>query len=328
MKPSFFIGAYAASPQARNPHIWNPVAEGEYFRALGELKSVGGLELPFQGALHPHDPAWLLEHFNPRWKAVLTPLPGTMERLRLDPTFGLASTSESGRRAALEFIRSAQTAVHQLNQKFGKKTVVAVQLHSAPNQLRAKASLHSFVESLQEIQCWDWQGAELWIEHCDQFIAGQTPAKGFLGLDEEMTAVHQLGSPFGISLNWGRSVLEVRSPEGALEHLDSVGSQGLLKALIFSGACETHPLYGNWEDSHAPFANPEMKSRDPTGFERLFLTEARVIEALQMLPAEAVLGLKIQPLPATLSLEDRIHWVKESVSFLNFCMAAAKREAR
>jgi len=60
------------------------------------------------------------------------------------------------------------------------------------------------------------------------------------------------GSGVGIVVNWGRSVLEARSAEGALQHIALARQHGLLAGLMFSGASGQDTPYGAWRDSHMP----------------------------------------------------------------------------
>src|SRR5437899_3094981 len=82
---------------------WIPDLESRFFGALDEAGFVSGLELPFTGTLHPHDPAWLIRNIRRDWSVVLTAIPGTMGRLGADAEFGLASSSAAGRSRALDF---------------------------------------------------------------------------------------------------------------------------------------------------------------------------------------------------------------------------------
>ena len=93
-----FVSAYAAAPPAAP---WDRAAEGALFDGLAGL-GLAGLELPFYGRLHAHDDDWLIARLRPDWRYILTLLPGTMNRLKDDKHFGLASADAEGRRRALE----------------------------------------------------------------------------------------------------------------------------------------------------------------------------------------------------------------------------------
>jgi hypothetical protein len=99
-----------------------------------------------------------------------------MSRLGADPGFGLASTSKAGRRAAIDFIRDALRAAERLNERIGRSAVVALEIHSAPRADGQRASASALADSLKEISDWQWNGAQIVLEHCDAFVPGQTPA--------------------------------------------------------------------------------------------------------------------------------------------------------
>ena len=131
-----------------------------------------------------------------------------MKRLSEEPGVGLASESESGWTAALEFTEEARRAMLKINDRAGRAAVVTVQLHSAPSLTSSEAtsSLDAFSRSLEEIVTWDWQEAKFAIEHCDALAAGHAPEKGFLPLTDEIIAVLKVnaatGSDIGITINW------------------------------------------------------------------------------------------------------------------------------
>ena len=84
----YIVGAYATSP---NLYTWNEKTETDYFNRLKLNNLIRGLELPFWGeSLHPFNDEWLLRNLKPSWENVFTCLPGTMNRLSEDPSFGLA----------------------------------------------------------------------------------------------------------------------------------------------------------------------------------------------------------------------------------------------
>lgn len=250
---AFFIGAYAAAPSLI---AWDPVAEGTFLKSVLALQGVAGLEVPFTGALHKDDEDWFLRQLPEHADYVVTTIPGTMARLGADPAFGLASTSATGRRAAIGFVHEALQAVTRLNSRVGRPAVIAVEIHSAPVASSGKASVTALSESLAEICSWDWQGARVVLEHCDAYIAGQTPSKGFLTLEAETEAVHRAkssGGALGMSINWGRSVIEQRRPEAALDHITYLRDAGLLAGVVLSGCADADTRFGPaWADVHVP----------------------------------------------------------------------------
>jgi hypothetical protein len=276
---SFFLGAYATSPSVDG---WDPVAEAAYWQGLKGLPGLRGLEYPFTGRLHPHDEAWALAHLDPGWELVLTLLPGTMDRLAADPGFGLASTDEAGRRAALDFTAAARAVVARL--VAAGHRVVAVELHSAPRRGVAgiTATSAALAQSLAEIAGWDWSGAKLALEHCDAWTADHPPIKGFLGFDEELAAVVEAravsGAEIGLAVNWGRSVLEARDPAQALRHIQQAAAAGLLAGVMFSGCSGEDGPWGVWQDSHMPHAPTPGLDHAAKGS---LMTQAAITAALQ-----------------------------------------------
>lgn len=317
-----FVGAYAASPCHS---AWDPAAEGEYLQALSELKGIAGLELPFHAQIHRWDEAWLLRHLPKHWDHIVTCIPGVMETLGKLSTFGLASVDKSGRKAAIDFTKSVLQSVQSLNRAVGRNAVKSVEIHSAPTLGVAGVASSGavFRESLEEILAWDWQGAKLLVEHCDRYVKGQEAAKGFLPLEEEIEAIKSLGNPKlgvslenpkpGILINWGRSAIEGRSPDTAAEHIEKSAQSGALGGIIFSGATENDPLYGHWKDTHAPFGSEYL------------MTRAEVIRSLRASgkAKDLLLGFKIQALPKTLTVKERVEKVRGWLEFFDQCLSEA-----
>ncbi|MBI5594840.1 MAG: DUF4862 family protein [Elusimicrobia bacterium] len=290
------LAAYAATA----PGPFDPAGEGALYEALAGLP-LAGLEQPFFGSLHRHDEGWLLGRLKPGWTFVLTTLPGTMERLKANRRFGLASRDEGGRHAALGFMEEARQAVGRLNARMGRPSVLAVELHSAP---RPDPCPERFAESLRTLASWDWSGATLMVEHCDAARPDGAHDKGFLSLKAELAVVQSVPGA-AVSLNWGRSALEGRSERTPLEHIAAARSAGLLGALFFSGVTPAHPDYGAWRDSHAPFSTACPES---------LLTPADASKAVSEARGVPLVGLKIQPLPASLGLEDRLGVLQDALA--------------
>jgi hypothetical protein len=308
----YIVGAYAASPCTDG---WNADLESRFFSALEQAGFVGGLELPFTGAVHPHDPDWLLRNVRRDWSIVLTTIPGTMGQLAKDPEFGLASSSDPGRAQAVGFLSSAREAVQRLNEALGRPAVLAVEIHSAPRPAAGvEPQSDALRRSLDEVRDWDWGGAVLSVEHCDAHIAGQPPEKGFLDLDAEIAAIRASAgdTAVGVAVNWGRSAIEARDPQAPRRHLQRARDQGVLNGLIFSGAAMGDALYGDWADRHAPFAAGEDDRH------RL-LTAARARECLGAVEGMTLrfLGFKIQPLPKELSIPERVGVLRRAAEILD-----------
>lgn len=308
-----YLGAYAASPCH---DAWDPAAEAAFYEGLGRL-GLAGLEHPYWGRLHRFDDAWFLDHLPADWTLILTTLPGTVERLKDDPHFGLAGADEDGRRRALDFMEGARRTVEHLHKYLGRRVVKAVALHSAPRLgSGAQSSLEAFVDSLSTLRARDWDGAALLVEHCDAFVPAHPPDKGFLRIEDEALAVRlsRGPAPCRLLINWGRSAVETRSVYGPLAHIVRARESELLGGLFFSGAAASHPLYGEWRDSHAPFSVSVPES---------LLTPEAAAAALKEAGDVPFLGLKMQALPKTLSVAQRLRFVESSLEILRSCATTA-----
>ncbi|MDX6768203.1 MAG: DUF4862 family protein [Elusimicrobiota bacterium] len=307
------LGAYAASPCHST---WDPAAETAYYEGLKRL-DLAGLEHPYWDRLHRFDDAWFLDNLHPDWTLVLTTLPGTMDRLKDDPVYGLASADAGGRGRALDALEGARRVVAQLHRFLGRRVVKAVEVHSAPRLgAGAKSSLEAFADSLSSLRARDWDGATLLVEHCDAFVPSHAPDKGFLRIEDEALAVRMSNgaTPAALAVNWGRSAVETRSAQGPLEHLRRAREAELLGGLFFSGATPSHPLYGDWRDSHAPFSVVTPES---------ILTKENAAAALAQAGEPPFLGLKMQALPKDLGVTQRLEFVKTNLETLRSCQTRA-----
>lgn len=300
------VGAYAAIEGL------DETAETALYGGLAEM-GVAGLELPFFGdAVHRRDDRWMISQIRPDWSIVLTTLFGTMDRLKTDSHFGLASADAGGRSRALDFVEAARRSVETLNRALGRRAVTAIMIHSAPRLggSGAKSSVDRFADSITELRSRDWHGASLLVEHCDSPVPGRPPDKGFLRVEDDVLAVNLSSgaTPIGVAINWGRSAVETRSAQGPLEHLARANQAGLLGALFFSGVTPSHPEYGQWRDSHAPFSTTCPES---------LLTPAAAKAALAAAPACPILGLKLQTRPATLSVPARLSVLRSGLEILS-----------
>lgn len=302
-----FVSAYAAASPA-SP--WDRGAEGALFDGLARL-DLAGLELPYTGRLHAHDDAWLIAQLRPNWRFILTLMPGTINCLKNDKDFGLASADADGRRRALDFAETARRAIERLHGHLGRKAVAAVSLQSAPRLAGsgARSSLEAFANSLTELRGLEWDGAELLVEHCDAAVPEHAPDKGFLRLEDECAAIGLSSGTAAarVMINWGRSAVETRSAAGPREHLRRAREAELLAGLFFSGATPVDSNYGEWKDSHAPFS---------TSCPASILTPAAAKAALKEAGALTYLGLKIQPLPATLGVTERLAMIRAGLDAL------------
>jgi hypothetical protein len=136
---SLIVGAYPAVPEAPQ--------QQQFYEGLGRVQSIRGLELPYGHSDGSPWPAGAPQS----WSAVVTAIPGTMQRLNQEETFGLASTDRQGRLQALEFVSGLRDYVLRLAQE--GHSVEAVELHSAPHR---PSSAKALEESFKELLDWDW----------------------------------------------------------------------------------------------------------------------------------------------------------------------------
>ena len=314
---AYFVGAYATSP---NVSGWDAELEKNYYEQLKTLNNVKGLEHPFIGSLHNHDDEWFLKNIDPNWDFVFTCVPGIMGALSNNPHFGIASNHEKGREEALLFMRKARDAIAKLNGHLGRKAVCAIEIQTAPNQSKAPSSKQALLASLTTMLEWDWQGAQILIEHCDTFVEGQIPSKGFLKLEDEIEVLNKINKqvelPLALVINWGRSVLETRRCDGAIEHIKLARANGLLQGLMFSGVSDQDSEYGAWKDSHMPAAKV---TDDSFGAEHSLLTEKEIHRCLAACDGELppILGIKIGVRPLETSVDDRVAYIRDTLAILD-----------
>ena len=155
--PEIIVGAHATMPFERGD-------QESFYAGLAERDLATALEIPYADSIH-EDPVWFASQVRGRFRhGVVTALPGTVRRLADDPAFGLASTDDQGRRAAVEWITEVRRAAEELNQRTGEETVSFVHVHSAPGM---RASADAFQRSLADLEADDRFRAEVVIEHCD-----------------------------------------------------------------------------------------------------------------------------------------------------------------
>lgn len=314
----YTVGAYAASP---NQSSWDAALETAFYAALKTQPNLTGLEHPFLGRLHPHDDNWFLANIDPQWDYVFTCIPGIMNALSQSPQFGLASLDESGRNAALAFMQQACAAIGKLNAHVGRKAVSAIQIQTAPARHHAASSAAALKASLQTMLQWDWQGARILIEHCDAYVPGHVPSKGFLALRDELEVVTELNrqlparQQLGVVINWGRSVFETRHIDGALEHIQQAKAAGLLAGLMFSGVSDKDSEFGAWRDSHQP---PQQSALMPLGEPGSWLSEQTMHACLAAADAAslAVLGAKIGIRPHSAGIDQRLATISQTLAML------------
>jgi len=285
-------GAYPAAP----------ADPAEFLDRLAESDLIGGLELPFID----DEGRWSLDRLPARWVHVVTAVPATAMRARTEPTFGLASTDEDGRREAMAVTLAVRDTVARVTQSAGRALVLAVELHSPPF---GSGTADQFARSLEEAAGWDWSGARLVVEHCDAPVAAHPPEKGYLPLADELTAVRAVGADIGVAINWGRSVIEAREPTGAVEHVTLAREAGLLAGVMFSGVA-SQPLgeMPAWADAHLAPAPGNPAS---------LLTAAHVAECVRAAGEVDYLGVKVGARVGDSSAADRANGVLEALRMVS-----------
>ena len=316
----YYVGAYAASP---NQTGWDPQLETAYYNELKQLSNIKGLEHPFLGKLHIYDENWFLANIAPQWDYVFTCIPGIMNALGQNPQFGLASTDETGRQAALSFMQQACEAIARLTHHLGRQAVTAIQIQTAPARNKAGSSVQALEQSLHTMLQWDWQGAKIVIEHCDALMPGHEPSKGFLALQDELALLMRLNEQaapqqkLGMVINWGRSVFESRQLDGARQHILAAQDAGLLSGVMFSGVSDKDSEYGAWRDSHQPPQSSEqVKHGEPGSWmsEQAIHQCLAAIDNLKQLP---VLGAKIGIRPHQAPVELRVAYIRDMLAILD-----------
>ncbi len=305
---SFIIGAYASAPSLFSN---DQIQEEIFYELLKErLKSIKGLEIPFNGEnIHNFGNDFLIRLLEDEWSNVITAVPASFMNLKTNKHFGLASDNKDGRDLALSCHEKLNDIVKEINDKKGKSCISHIQLCSSPSfPLKdVSSSENSLLSSLEKITTWDWDGASLVLEHCDSQSVDGSYQKGFMSIEAELRIVDYLQeSGLGMVLNWGRSVLEGRSPSTILDHIDLCQQKGCLKGFIFSGTSKNDPSYGSWEDQHMPFFREASKIK---GLENSLLNEENANLTLDRLNKEALsyIGFKLQLLPQEeVSVEDRV----------------------
>ncbi len=314
----FYLGAYAASPAWSN---WDSQAESDYYQNLAQFEGLAGLEIPFCGSVHPHDDDWFLNNLNPNWDYVFTCIPGTMDRIKLDPYFGIASADDAGRQAALEFLKSARQSIAKINSAAGRRAVQGIEIQTAPARSKGQSNIEALSASLSEILSWDWHGCQVMIEHCDAFTPKHTPAKGFLSLEDEITAVERLIpatgklDDLGFVINWARSAIESRNIATVAEHCSALIDRELLRGFMFSGVADAgESPYGVWQDTHMP---PPLSVYGRSIASTSLLTQEQIVKcAEQVKSAIEFCGLKISIREPNLSAHDRIDCLRQAFKFV------------
>lgn len=292
--------------------VWpaDEAVRAEFCRKLFTRQWVNGIELGYVD--HLYWPAGVPEDTT----AIVTAIPGTTAINAKDPDFGLASPNEEGRQRALAFTRELAAQVAALRAE--GRAIRAVQVHSAPTEF---ASKEAFADSLREIAALDWGGAELWVEHCDAWVPGQRPQKGYLTLTDEIEVLKEVASAFpeahlGLVINWGRSAIEGHDAATALRHVKEAAASGFLRHVGWSSASNEETVFGYpFIDCHLP---PAGLSVSPNGT----LMGAEEITACVQAAGQVTFGLKVGLRPDDLDGDARLAALDEIGEFIERLAAA------
>lgn len=305
----FIIGAYPCAPSF---HQQGEEQETQFWRKLADVPGIRGLEQPCLEDLHPFGDEYLFKHTPENWQIVVTAIMETMRRRGINGGFGLASSDEVQRKSCLDYYRHVWEKINRTNDRFGRQKVIALELQAAP--LTGNGSVtqaaECFAQSLAELQSWDWP-CDLVVEHCDA-MTQPAARKGFLPLEQEIKAVES--GDIGMCINWARSAIEGRNTTLPAEHAKQCLQAGKLAALMFSGTTRSGE-YGEWQDSHAPFA-PFTGS--DAGCAESLLTVELTKEILSLAPAASLrfIGIKLLEINSTASVDHRIALLKDGITAL------------
>jgi hypothetical protein len=325
----YIIGAYASAPSVSSN---DEISESSFYDLLKEdIENIKGLEIPFYGnQIHQLGDDYLIDKLEPTWSNVITAVPASFNFLKQNIHFGLASDHEESRLHAIDCHLKLNSIVHKINDKKGKKAISSIQICTSPSVPKddVSSSEESFKKSLEELLSWNWDGSNLLIEHCDSQKGSNDYQKGFFQIEQEIELLDEFNNKnLGITLNWGRSVLEGRSVEQIVKHINLSQQNKHLKGFIFSGTSSDDPYYGSWLDLHMPFYD---KLKSDNRYINSLLTEENVLSSLQALDFDGIdyLGIKLQPLPQELiSIQERIEVNNQAISTLeNLSSGLSKRK--
>lgn len=297
-----YSSAYCVWPEDPNEHQ-------AFNEALSACEWLAGVELGYRESIEWPD------GIDPQTTTLVTGIPGATFFNAKNPTFGLASPDEPGLKAARDWAWHLCQDVGQLITN--GHNIRAVQIHSAPTEFADKKV---FRESLAELVTWDWKGVELWVEHCDAWVPGQKPNKGYLKIDDELEAVASVRDEnpdvrLGFVVNWARSAIEGRDTQTPLDHIRRAADAGLLTHVGLSSCSGEETVFGEpWIDFHLPFAG---LSFSPNGslLGREELTQA--IDAAGDVTFGLKVGLRPNDLPIAKridALTDMVHMVDQAVA--------------
>lgn len=296
------IGAYALFAGLPNHEL------PDAYQALRHLSQASALEMPLAEAVGESPALGPMKHGLPalvgeRWNVVITCIPTVMSRLTNKPGYGLASIQAEGRAAAVSDVRRALAVAVEAAQASGRQRITTIQMQSAPRAPYAdKGALERSVTELLETEA---AGTDLVIEHCDAARPGWVPEKGFLDLAEELAVLDAIDHErTGCTINWGRSAIEGRSAQVALEHIGVAAQTGRLRGLMFSGATSAAGPWGaSWADTHIA---PRGAGERADVWKESLLGAKEIASAVAAAGAYRYLGFKITTGPPDASIEERL----------------------
>lgn len=191
-------------------------------------------------------PKFIAKHLD----VVITCIPTVMGRLLHNPAYGLASSDEEVRQIALSDALGGIAIAKHAAQVTGRLRVFGLQVHSSPRPDFHSADALS--RSLEELLEAADPSLLLAVEHCDATRPDQHVSKGFLELSQEIEVVRAFETDrLGITINWGRSMIEGHSVGYVNDHITQAREAGVLKGLMFSGATNRSGPWGPaWQDGH------------------------------------------------------------------------------
>lgn len=324
------LGSYALAPHPGQD-------EATFYAALRDV-AFDAYELPVPTSdAAAHVTSWILKHLPDDRDVVLTAIPSTMRRLGESPGYGLASSDDEGRQAALTDLAVVGELAQRLADASGRRRVVAVEVHSAPGpdggnaRGGAPGSSEALASSLADIAGWG-TGARIVVEHCDRLVSGQRPEKGFFSIADEIAAVRRAvdlglpaaddgGSPLGVALNWGRSAIEARDAAAPVAHARAAAAAGVLRGVMLSGATPEATEWGEpWTDAHIP-PRGAAAALTASAASALDVEQARATFAAAAGGLDYV-GAKVSARPLDASVTDRVALAEATLALVRTAYGA------